>query len=231
PATERGRDDDEGPQHRVRLKGFFLGQTPVTQAQWQVVAAWPKQELELNPDPSAFQGPNRPVEQVSWEEAMEFCRRLSQRTRRGYTLPSEAQWEYACRAVTTTPFSFGETLTPELANYDGNHTYGSGPKGTYRQATTDVGGFPANAWGLHDMHGTVWEWCLDPWHDNYQGAPSDGRDWVSEGSQEARRLLRGGSWDFHPGRCRSACRDGGHQDFRHSYVGFRLCVSPPGLPS
>ena len=231
PATESGRYDDEGPQHPVRLKGFFLGQTPVTQAQWQVVAAWPKQELELNPDPSAFQGPNRPVEQVSWDEAMEFCRRLSQRTRRDYTLPSEAQWEYACRAGTTTPFAFGETLTPEFANYDANHTYGSGPKGTYRQATTDVGTFPANAWGLQDMHGNVWEWCLDPWHDNYQGAPSDGRAWVSEGSQEARRLLRGGSWDSHPWDCRSASRVRRLQGDRNFSVGFRLCVSPPGLVS
>ena len=170
------------------------------------------------------------MEQVSWEEAMEFCRRLSQRTELSYTLPSEAQWEYACRAGTTTPFAFGDTLTPDLANYDGNYTYGSGPKGTYREKTTDVGSFLANAWGLQDMHGNVWEWCLDHWHENYQGAPSDGTPWVN-GGDEAFRLLRGGSWFAIPRYCRSACRHGWLQDYRDGNVGFRLCGFPPGLLS
>jgi hypothetical protein len=148
----------EGPQHQVKLRSFFLGQTPVTQAQWQVVAGWPKQQLELKDQPSIFQGANRPVEQVSWEEAVEFCRRLSVRSGRDYTLPSEAQWEYACRAGTTTAFSFGKTLTPDLANYDGNNSYALGPKGVYRQKAIEVGSFPANGWGLHDKHGNIWEW-------------------------------------------------------------------------
>jgi formylglycine-generating enzyme required for sulfatase activity len=168
------------------------------------------------------------VEQVSWEEAMEFCRRLSQRTELSYTLPSEAQWEYACRAGTTTPFAFGDTLTPDIANYDGNYTYGSGPKGTYRAKTTDVGSFLANAWGLQDMHGNLWEWCLDHWHHNYQGAPSDGTPWVN-GGDEALRLLRGGSWIDLPWRCRSAFRSGWRQVNRDADVGFRLCDFPPGL--
>ena len=119
PASEAERRGNEGPQHRVELQSFFLGQTPVTQAQWKEVASWPQVDLKLNPNAARFKGPNRPVEQVSWEEAMEFCRRLSQRTKLVYTLPSEAQWEYACRAGTTTPFAFGDTLTPDLANYDG----------------------------------------------------------------------------------------------------------------
>jgi hypothetical protein len=169
PAAEEARDADEGPQHLVQLQSFFLGQTPVTQAQWKVVADWPKVAVDLNPTPSLFKGDNRPVEQVSWQEAMEFCHRLSHRSNLAYTLPSEAQWEYACRAGTTTPLAFGQTLTRDLANYGGNCRYGSGPEGVYRKQTTDVGSFPANAWGSHDMHGNVWEWCLDPWHETYEG--------------------------------------------------------------
>ena len=230
PATEAERYEAEGPQHRVELQSFFLGKTPVTQAQWQEVASWPQVDMKLNPDPANFKGANRPVEQVNWGEAMEFCRRLSQRTKLFYTLPSEAQWEYACRACTTSPFAFGDTLTTDLANYDGNSTYGSGPKGQYREKTTEVGSFAANAWGLQDMHGNVWEWCLDHWHEDYRGAPSDGSAWVSGGDQTM-RLLRGGSWNADPRYCRSAGRYGGLQGVRSGRVGFRLCRFPPGLVS
>jgi formylglycine-generating enzyme required for sulfatase activity len=231
PESEKGRTDDEGPQHRVTLPSFFLGQSPVTQAQWKVVAGWPEVERDLKQDPSTFKGANRPVDQVSWEEAMEFCQRLSQRTKRAFSLPSEAQWEYACRAGTTTPFAFGETLTPDLANYDGNYSYGTGPKGIYRKETSAVGSFPANAWGLQDMHGNVWEWCLDPWHKSYGGAPSDGTAWVNDAEDGGVRLLRGGSWNFNPRDCRSAYRCGGHQGLPFNLVGFRLCRFPPGLIS
>ena len=231
PESEEGRTDDEGPQHRVTLPSFFLGQTPVTQAQWKLVAGWPKVERDLKPDPSYLKGANRPVEQVSWEEAMEFCQRLSQRTKRAFSLPSEAQWEYACRAGTTTPFAIGETLTPDLANYDGNYTYGTGPKGIYRKETSAVGSFPASAWGLQDMHGNVWEWCLDPWHKTYWGAPSDGTAWEIGAKDEGVRLLRGGSWSYDPGHCRSACRSRWRRGFRDLSVGFRLCRFPPGLIS
>jgi formylglycine-generating enzyme required for sulfatase activity len=224
PDTEADRRGNEGPQHRVQLQSFFIGQTPVTQAQWQVVAGWPKQQLELESQPSRFQGANRPVERVSWHEAVEFCRRLSARTGRDYGLPSEAQWEYACRAGSTTPFAFGETLTPELANYDWTETYASGPKGVSRQQTTEVGSFPANAWGLHDMHGNVWEWCLDPWHDSYTGAPADGSAWTAGGG--ASRLLRGGSWLDRPAICRSAYRSNVHPDYRGYIIGFRVCCLP-----
>ncbi len=231
PADEKERFGDEGPQHLVRLRSFFLGQTPVTQAQWKVVAGWPKLDEDLNPDPSNFKGANRPVESVSWKEAVEFCRRLSLRSKREYTLPSEAQWEYACRAGTTTPFAFGETISPELANYDGSVAFANGPTGLYRGKTTPVGSFPANDWGLHDMHGNVWEWCLDQWHDKYQAAPVDGRAWVEDGSEERWRLLRGGSWINYPRYCRSACRVKRHPVSRGDGVGFRLCVFPPGLAS
>jgi formylglycine-generating enzyme required for sulfatase activity len=146
-------------------------------------------------------------------------------------LPSEAQWEYACRAGTTTPFAFGETLTPDLANYDGNYSYGTGPKGIYRKESSAVGSFPANAWGLQDMHGNVWEWCLDPWHKSYGGAPSDGTAWVNDAEDGGVRLLRGGCWNFNPRDCRSAYRSGGHQGLPFNLVGFRLCRFPPGLIS
>ena len=232
PADELQRSDDEGPQHEVSLRAFFLGQTPITQAQWKVVAGWGKVERDLDPDPSRFKGSDRPVEKVSWHEAVEFCRRLSARTGRTYTLPSEAQWEYACRAGTTTPFAFGETISPELANYNGNYAYGDGPKGDYRQQTTPVGSFPANAWGLNDMHGNVWEWCLDAWHGSNAGAPIDGSPWLDPKPGEgAERLLRGGSWYNNPRYCRSACRDRGDPDGRDSDLGFRVCCLPPGLPS
>jgi formylglycine-generating enzyme required for sulfatase activity len=224
PDKEAGRESCEGPQHQVKLRSFFMGQIPVTQAQWQVVVGWPKQQMNLKDQPSHFKGANRPVEQVSWEEAVEFCRRLSVRTGREYSLPSEAQWEYACRAGTTTPFSFGETLTPELVNYNGNITYASGSTGVYRQQTTEVGSFSANGWGLHDMHGNVWEWCLDPWHGSYEGAPADGSAWMAGGGP--RKLLRGGSWSLRPADCRSAFRDSAHPDNRLLSLGFRVCCLP-----
>jgi formylglycine-generating enzyme required for sulfatase activity/RES domain-containing protein len=247
--------NDERPKHLVRLEPFSLARTPITQAQWRQVASWqplPAERWgkELNPDPSYFQNrqgndksdirlfvteantDNRPVEKVSWLDAMEFCSRLSQRTGRSYALPSEAQWEYACRAGTTTPFHFGDTISPELANYDGNYAYGNGPTGIYREQTTTVGMFPANAWGLHDMHGNVWEWCLDEWHENYYGSPTDGSAWVDYGEGEKSnelgkiRLLRGGSWYSIPRYCRSVFRVYFHPDFRINVIGFRVCCLP-----
>ena len=232
PDHEPERFSDEGPQHTVDLTGFFMSQTPITQAQWRVVAQW--QELpgehwgrELEGEPSAIGGPDadqKPVETVSWHDAMEFCHRLSQRTGRQYTLPSEAQWEYACRAGSTTPFHFGETITPDLANYRGTSTYANGPKGEYRKQTTPVGVFPANAWGLQDMHGNVLEWCLDQWHESYAGAPVDGSAWVDSVDEKSvtPRLLRGGSWLDNPRSCRSAFRDRLVPDGAIGYIGFRV---------
>ena len=152
----------------------------------------------MGTNPSCFKGSNRPVEKVRWYNAVAFCKRLSQKTGKTYRLPSEAEWEYACRAGTTTPFHFGETITTDLANYGGDYTsYGQEPKGVYRKETREVGSFGvANNFGLYDMHGNVWEWCQDHWHSNYEGAPTDG----------SADLLRGGSWDDFAGYCRSACR-------------------------
>jgi len=257
PETDPERIDSEGPQHLVQLQGFFMSQTPITQAQWREVARWQERPgeqwgRELKLDPSRFQSKEgqendevhllqgdsntdqRPVEQVGWEDAMEFCHRLSKRTGRIYTLPSEAQWEYACRAGTTTPFCFGDTISPELANYRGDFTFADGPQGAFRKQTTPVGMFPANAWGLHDMHGNVWEWCLDEWHKSYEGAPTDGQAWVDaavgEKSKESvkTRLLRGGSWVGSPGDCRSAYRIHLQPDDAYDFVGFRLVCLPQG---
>ncbi|MBW4495683.1 MAG: SUMF1/EgtB/PvdO family nonheme iron enzyme [Oscillatoria princeps RMCB-10] len=226
PNSESGRYDTESPQHWVTVQPFFMGKYAVTQAQWKAVAVLPKVNRDLNPDPSRFKGANRPVENVSWDDAMEFCARLSKKTGRDYRLPSEAEWEYACRAGTTTPFHFGETITTDLANYDGNHTYASAPKGVYRRETTDVGSFPPNTFGLYDMHGNVWEWCADPWHANYAGAPSDGSVWSSGGNENRRyRLQRGGSWYVYPRNCRAAFRDWVGPDFRIGNIGFRAVVS------
>ncbi|HBB32241.1 MAG TPA: hypothetical protein DDZ80_23625 [Cyanobacteria bacterium UBA8803] len=225
PEDEHQRSSTESPQHTVTLKSFFLGKYPVTQAQWKAVASLPQINRKLNPDPSGFKGENRPVERVSWYDAVEFCDRLSQKTGRHYRLPSEAEWEYACRAGTTTPFHFGETITPELANYDCNYAYRAGVKGVYRQETTPVGSFGvANAFGLYDMHGNVWEWCADQWHENYEGAPTDGSAWLDDNDNDNQRhLLRGGSWFNDPRGCRSACRlNFDAAVFRNYYFGFRV---------
>jgi formylglycine-generating enzyme required for sulfatase activity len=229
-----------GSQHEVTLAEFLIGRTTITQAQWRAVAQWEppsgeRWQRQLKAEPSHFKGRpdsnQRPVERVSWHDAMEFCRRLNRQlgreAGRSYTLPSEAQWEYACRAGTSTPFAFGETLTAELANYEGNHGFASGPKGAYRQETTVVGTFPANAWGLYDMHGNVWEWCLDQWQADLQRVPSDGSAWQGEGDGEkATRLLRGGSWFGNPRNCRSAYRNHILPDNANYYVGCRVVCLP-----
>ncbi|MBD1808871.1 SUMF1/EgtB/PvdO family nonheme iron enzyme [Microcoleus sp. FACHB-SPT15] len=227
PESEQGRSGRESPQHTVTIQPFFMGKFSVTQAQWQAVVSLPKVNIDLKSDPSNFKGANRPVERVSWNDAVEFCARLSKATGREYRLPSEAEWEYACRAGTTTPFHFGETITTDLANYNGNYNYGSGSKGQYREQTTDTGSFPANTFGLHDMHGNVWEWCQDTWHENYNGAPTDGSAWVYENANQNRRILRGGSWDGNPGDCRSASRLDYSPDFDDDYIGFRVVCEFP----
>ncbi|WP_081403056.1 formylglycine-generating enzyme family protein [Scytonema hofmannii] len=224
PETEEGHMERESPQHEVTLQPFFMGKYPITQAQWRAIAALPQVNRELDPDPSEFKGSDRPVESVSWYEAVEFCDRLSIYSKRNYRLPSEAEWEYACRAGTTTPFHFGETITPELANYDGNFTYGSGSKGEDRERTTPVGSFKvANAFGLFDMHGNVWEWCADNWHEKYENTPLDNAN--SSNIDNDNRLLRGGSWVNNPRNCRSAYRNDALPDYRIDFTGFRVVLS------
>lgn len=209
---EKEADSWESPQHQVTMPDFYLGKYPVTKAQYKTV---------MGNNLSHFKGANHPVERVSWEEAVAFCAAVAKTTGKAYRLPSEAEWEYACRASTTTQFCYGETLTADLANYNANYTYGDGPKGEYRQKTTGVGQFPPNGFGLYDMHGNVWEWCADYWHDDYNGAPADGSAWVM-GGDSADRVYRGGSWinDPHDLRCADRCR--GAVDFSYRDLGFRL---------
>ncbi|MFN6483558.1 MULTISPECIES: caspase, EACC1-associated type [unclassified Nostoc] len=221
PDNESGRSDSESPQHPVTIQPFFMGKFPVTQSQWKAIATLPKVNIDLNPEPSNFKGANRPVEQVSWDNAIEFCARLSKKTGKTYRLPTEAEWEYACRAGTTTPFYFGETISTDLANYNGNYAYSFGLKGEYREQTTEVGNFPANPFGLLDMHGTLWEWCQDEWHKNYEGATSDGSVWITENNNYI-RVLRGGSWFSSVWKCRSGARDRNARDSMSYYVGFRV---------
>jgi formylglycine-generating enzyme required for sulfatase activity len=157
---------------------------------------------------------------VSWDDAQEFCARLAKATGKAYRLPSEAVWEYAARAGTTTPFAYGATLSTEIANYDGNYTYGNGQKGEYREQTVDVGSFPPNAWGLYEMHGNVYEWNEDSWHENYNGVPTDGTAWIDNSTEY--KLLRGASWLSNPKYCRSADRLNYGRGLQFGSIGFRL---------
>jgi formylglycine-generating enzyme required for sulfatase activity len=184
----------------------------------------------MRTNPSEFEGDDRPVEQVSWDKAVEFCDRLSKRTGREYRLPSESEWEYACRAGTTTPFHFGETILPELANYRTEVKYDGKIKdddlstGQSRGETIAVGSFPPNVFGLYNMHGNVWEWCLDHWQKNYEGAPADGSAWLDK-KTNSNRLLRGGSWYSVPADCRSAIRLNFSPGNRYDNFGFRVVCS------
>ncbi|MEH2303573.1 MAG: SUMF1/EgtB/PvdO family nonheme iron enzyme [Nostoc sp.] len=212
PPGEAQRESDESPQHQLTVEGFFMGKYEITQVQYQAI---------MGNNPSNFKGEKRPVERVSWDDAVEFCQKLSQKTGKTYRLPSEAEWEYACRAGTKTPFYFGETITTDLVNYNGDYPYGSAPKGEYRQQTIDVGKFPPNSFGLYDMHGNVYEWCQDVYNHNYQGAPKNGSAWLT-GKHNNMMLLRGGSW-FNDGvNCRSAYRYWLARAIRYFNVGFRM---------
>lgn len=229
-------DHAEGPPHLVKIKPFFISMFPITQAQWREVAGFQKDKIDLRPDPSNFDQRSLPVEQISWHEAVEFCRRLSRKTGREYRLPSEAEWEYSCRAGTTTPFHFGKTIKSNLANYNGNTSYGSNISdsylltGPYLQQTTQVEKYSPNAFGLYDMHGNVWEWCADHWHRDYsKGAPIDGLAWMSKNKNED-RVLRGGSWDSSANACRSAFRIGSNPNHKSHDIGFRI-VYAPSLPT
>jgi formylglycine-generating enzyme required for sulfatase activity len=190
----------------------------------------------LNPEPSVFKGHNRPVERVSWFEAVEFCDRLTKLTHRPYRLPSEAEWEYACRAGTTTPFNFGPTISTSIANYRGTNevrgnsitlgSYRDGPEGIYRGETTEVTKFLPNGNGLYDMHGNVWEWCHDHWHLGYENAPIDGSAWLeNDANENTYRSIRGGSHNFGPQICRSAFRSPLFPHNPSGTVGFRVLCS------
>jgi uncharacterized protein (TIGR02996 family) len=204
--------DNEKPVHRVTLThGFFMGAHPVTQAQWHAV---------MGTDPSRFKGPTRPVETVSWDDCQEFCTRLTGQLNGQATvrLPTEAEWEYACRAGTTTEYHFGDVITPELANYDGKYSWNGSPKGPFRKETTDAGSFPANAWGLHDVHGNVWQWCAN----TYAAYELSAEIVDIEESNNNSRVVRGGAWDYDPIDCRAACRYTIAPAVRDLNFGFRV---------
>jgi formylglycine-generating enzyme required for sulfatase activity len=208
-------NDNERPQHKVQVPEFWMGKYLVTQAQWRFVASLPQEQIELRANPAKFKGDHRPVERVNWHQAVEFCQRLSRKTGGEYRLPSEAEWEYACRAKTLTDFYFGDVLTPELANFGRNVG-----------ETTNVGIYKPNAFGLYDMHGNVWEWCADNWHNNYNNAPINGSAWVDSGGKNSVYVLPGGSWIDGPRNCRSADRFRNLVDFHNGICGFRVVYSP-----
>jgi formylglycine-generating enzyme required for sulfatase activity len=250
PVDEPERQGNEGPQHHVALAPFFISASPVTQAQWSAaVLAHPDQiHRNLDPNSSFFKGIDLPVESITWNQAEEYCLRLTAITGRAYRLPSEAEWEYACRAGTMGPFHFGPTIIAELANYCGtggavcgesdgksvasdvyndakyrSGAYGEGPTGVFRGKTTPPGTFPPNRFGLYDMHGNVWEYCLDKSSANYADVPVDGSADLS-GAADSQRILRGGSWSHNPAICRSAYRDGIAPDFSgwQGRIGLRV---------
>ncbi|NER81285.1 MAG: formylglycine-generating enzyme family protein [Leptolyngbya sp. SIO1D8] len=230
PEDEPEHSDAESPQHKVTLEPFFMGRYLVTQSQWRAVVGFPQVSRSLKTNPFHFKGDRLPVDLVSWRDTVEFCDRLSAHTGRQYRLPTEAEWEYACRARTTTPFHFGDMILTQVANFNGRRTYADGPRGEYREATTPVAHFGiANSFGLSDMHGNVFEWCQDHWHETYEGAPVDGRAWVEGG--DSRRVIRGGSWLDNPGGCRSAYRGRAYPDYDNYDLGFRVvCSAPRSLP-
>ncbi len=216
----------EQPVHTAHVPGFYLGKHPITQAQWKAVARLPKISIEIGEDDSYFKGDDLPVECVSWVEAAEFCARLSGQTGRRYRLPSEVEWEYACRAGSRWPFAFGQTLTPSVTNYDGSYPYGNAPHGIFRGQTVAVGTLGvANNFGLCDMHGNVCEWCADEWHDTYAGAPTDGSAWLSN-DNPAYRVIRGGSWVHTAEVCRSSdrSRESSEASVKLYYLGLRVAL-------
>jgi formylglycine-generating enzyme required for sulfatase activity len=211
PATASTRYDNESPQHQVTVPTLYAGKYPITQAQWQAV---------MGNNPSYFMGEKRPVESVSWHEAVAFCRKVSEKTGKIYRLLSESEWEYACRAGTTTPFYFGEIITTNLVNYNGNYQLVCEWN---RQETMDVGSFPPNPFGLYDMHGQICEWCSDKWHGNYDGAPTDGSSW--ETGTDNYRVRRGGSCGNDAIACRAAHRTYYSAGHSNRSWGFRVAVA------
>jgi formylglycine-generating enzyme required for sulfatase activity len=255
PSSEAGRTDAEGPQTLVQVQGFFISQSPITQAQWRALANLNEGSMErrdLKPNPSLFhpdhwQGKDqavryrlgallvgegstddRPVERVSWHDALEFCHRLGRLTGRGYTLPSEAQWEFACRAGSPQAFTFGAALAPTLANVRWPADTDISVPGRYQRQTTPVGLYPANVWGLHDMHGNVGEWCLDHWRERHEAQAADDGPWLIKDDRELlrERVIRGGSWNSEAIHCRSASRTSGAPLLQDMKVGFRVVCLP-----
>ena len=220
PSDEAERRESEGPQHQVTIsQPFAVGMYEVTFAEWDACVS----DGGCNgyrPDDEGWGREQRPVIYVNWEDTQAYMRWLSQHTGQPYRFLSEAEWEYAARAGSTTPFHFGESISPSQANYNGHYTYGGGERGQYRNQTVPVGSFGANEFGLYEVHGNVWGWVQDCWNKNYNGAPSDARAW--ETGSCGRRILRGGPWSYTPQDLRSANRYGIASDLRINSAGFRV---------
>jgi formylglycine-generating enzyme required for sulfatase activity len=211
-SARRHGNPDEQPQHLVTIKSFMMSKCLITQRQWRIIMG--------KLPPCRFKGDDLPAERVSWEDAQAFCRRLSKKMNRNYRLPSETQWEYACRSGTGTPFSFGETITTEIVNFNGEHRFRGEPRGVYGHVSTAGGTFPPNAFGLFDMHGNLWEWCADNWLDDYSSSPRDDSPYQHRDS--CYRVVRGGSWHEPPELCRSATRLRVLQTDAEEVIGFRV---------
>jgi formylglycine-generating enzyme required for sulfatase activity len=228
--AEPGRQEDEGPRHRVTVsRPFAVGRFAVTFEEWDLAQEHPewRRHTGLKPRrPSDWKWGRgrRPVVDVSWNDARGYCRWLTAVTGKSYRLPTEAEWEYCCRAGATTPYTTGDTIGKEEAKfYPAEGTAAASGAG---EGTAEVGSYPANAWGLYDVHGNVWEWCQDGWHDGYKGEPDGDRAWQN-GAESGRRVLRGGSWNRSPQHLRSALRNSSNSDSRNRYFGFRI-VRPLG---
>jgi formylglycine-generating enzyme required for sulfatase activity len=229
PESERGRGKDEGPQHKVTFaKPFAAGKFEVTFAEWDACAA--EGGCTQKPGDEGWGRGRHPVINVSWHDATEFVAWLSKKTGKPYRLLSEAEWEYAARGVTkatdpSTPYSTGATINVRQANYDGNFTYNGSPPGLYRQRTVDVGSLPRNAFGLHEMHGNVWEWVQDCYKPSYEGAPDDGSAVITKDC--SLHILRGGAWNYYPKLLRSAYRYATAPEVRMNNAGFRVARDLP----
>lgn len=221
---EIGHLDSEEPKFLVTIPEFYMSLYPITQEQWEAV---------MGDNPSTFQGQmNLPVETVSWDDAQKFCEELRNKTGKNYRLPSETEWEYACRADTITPFYFGNDISFEQANYDTNYDYAYKNKigsktstncpANYLARTTPVGEFRGNQFGLYDMHGNVWEWCEDAWMKNHSQTPHDGTVRPHDPNKHKQAVIRGGSWHSFPARCRSAAREGMWKNMKSNRIGFRV---------
>ena len=222
PELEKDSQDNERPQHQVTVPPFWMGKYAITQAEYQAV---------MGNNPSKFKdNPQNPVESVTWYDAQAFCQKLKEITGKDFRLPTEAEWEYACRAGTTTAFYCGKPISTAQANYTFDYTYVRWHKGVSRNKTTPVGSFPANPWGLYDMAGNVYEWCADPWHGDYRDKPDSIKNngntiWLN--SNESRRVLRGGSWAIYWRGCRSADRGCDTPSSRFGFFGFRVVCHFP----
>ena len=222
PAGRHFSDATSVRSQALTFRPFYLGRTLVTQAQWRAVSHMPRQRRDLDASPSCFVGDEHPVECISWHEAEEFCARLAAHTGRAYRLPTETEWEGACRAGTNHPFHYGATVTADLANYGAGRAYAAEPTGTGRRSTTPVAQFMPNRHGLYDMHGNVWEWCADDWQPRRNGTAAShrpsrvGENW---------RVLRGGSWADAPARLRADSRSGNRADAFNRVIGLRIALS------